>query len=148
MFADTFPPATVKRPPTHKSLPNSASVSTRAPGRIDVIPEPSAVQMLPFHLAMFLAGLPPAVVNLPPAYKSLPDTVIAYTAGEEPPLIPEPNGVQLLPFHFAMQLAGLPPAVVNMPPAYRSLPDAANANTLLFIPASSADQVLPFHLAM
>ena len=147
MFADTFPPAAVKRPPAYKSLPVSASVSTRAPGRIEFIPEPSATQLLPFHRAMFLAGLPSAVVNLPPAYKSLPDTVSAYTAGEEP-LIPEPNGVQLLPFHFAMQLAGLPPAVVNLPPAYRSLPDAAYANTLLFIPESSADQLLPFHLAM
>src|SRR6266567_3095106 len=41
-----------------------------------------------------------------------------------------------------------PPAVVNWPPAYRSLPDAASALTWLFIPEPSADQLLPFHLAM
>ena len=41
-----------------------------------------------------------------------------------------------------------PPAGVNAPPAYRSLPDTASAYTSLLIPDPSADQLLPFHLAI
>jgi len=44
------------------------------------IPEPKALQPLPFHLAMLVADTPPAVVKLPPAYRSLPDTASAHTA--------------------------------------------------------------------
>ena len=49
-----------------------------------------------------------------------------------------------------MLLAALPPAVVKSPPAYRLLPDTASAYTQRssFIPEPSADQLLPFHLAM
>ena len=64
-----------------------------------LIPEPRADQLLPFHCAMSLAALPPAVMKLPPAYKVLPDTASANTG---PPGIPEPTGDQLLPFHWAM----------------------------------------------
>src|SRR5713226_8105979 len=39
-------------------------------------------------------------------------------------------------------------AFVKAPPAYRSLPVIARANTRLSIPIPSADQPLPFHLAM
>src|SRR6266511_3477658 len=128
MYADTVPPAVVKPPPAYRSLPDTTSADTEAKGLGPPIPEPSADQLLPFHLAMFVATLPPAVVKAPPAYRSLPDTASAYTKGLGPP-IPEPSAVQLLPFHLAMLAAALPPAVVKYPPAYKSLPDTASAST-------------------
>src|SRR5437879_5051055 len=100
MYADIFPPAVVKSPPAYRSLPDTANALTKL-----FMPEPSAVQLVPFHLAMRLAMLPPAVVKWPPAYTLLPDTASATTAG---PLngsvgpIPEPSADQLLPFHLAM----------------------------------------------
>src|SRR6266704_268097 len=104
MYADTFPPAVVNPPPAYRSLPDTASAYTKLlPPRT---PEPSADQLLPFHLAMELAALPPAVVKSPPAYTVLPDTASAYTEGPK-----------------------VPPAVVNAPPAYRLLPDTASAYT-------------------
>src|SRR5206468_3441984 len=123
------------------------------------IPEPSADQLLPFHLAMKLAVLPPALLNRPPAYTSLPDTASAYTMGGywppwPPQHIPEPSADQLLPFHLAMIFAPLSPAVVNTPPAYTSPPDTASAYTERAlrssspIPEPSADQLLPFHLTI
>src|SRR5437867_2901762 len=90
-----------------------------------LIPEPNADQLLPFHLAILVAASPPAVVKSPPAYRSLPDTVSAYT----PPFIPEPSADQLLPFHLAILVAALPPAVVKAPPAYTLLPNTASADT-------------------
>ena len=39
-------------------------------------------------------------------------------------------------------------AFVNPPPAYTSLPNTAKAETPPFTPESSADQLLPFHLAI
>ncbi len=88
-----------------------------------VSPEPNADHSLPFHLAMWLAGLPPAVVKSPPAYQSEPETASDVTSL----FIPGPNADQALPFHLAMWLAGLPPAVVNPPPAYKSEPEIASA---------------------
>ncbi len=58
------------------------------------------------------AVLPPAVVNRPPAYRSLPATTKAYTV----PFIPEPSALQVFPSHRAMLLADTPPAVVKSPP--------------------------------
>src|SRR6266403_1107537 len=89
------------------------------------MPEARADQLVPSHLAMLLAALPPAVMNKPPAYTLLPDTASAPT----PPSIPEPSADQLLPSHLAMFVAAMPPAVVNPPPAYTSLPDTASALT-------------------
>src|SRR6266571_3348995 len=109
MYADTFPPAVVKSPPAYRSLPDTASADTEVPKMPPPIPEPSAVQRLPSHLAMLLAVPPPAVVNCPPAYTSLPETASADT----PPFIPEPSAVQLLPFHLAVLVAAPPPAVVK-----------------------------------
>ena len=43
------------------------------------MPEPSALQLLPFQAAMWLAGTPPAVVKSPPAYSVLPLTASAST---------------------------------------------------------------------
>src|SRR5262249_35343191 len=113
--------------------------------------EPSALKLLPLHLARPLAAMPPAVVNWPPAYRSLPDTASADTKSRQPrqPLPnPEPNADQLLPFHLAIWFAGMPPAHVNQPPAYRSLPDTASADTVSFIPEPSGDQLIPVKLAM
>jgi hypothetical protein len=146
------PPAVVKEPPAYRSPPDTASACTASAYTQLLIPEPSADQLLPSHLAMFLAGLPPAVVKLPPAYTSPPDTASAATSGSPP--IPEPSGDQLLPFHLATKLAAVPPAVVKWPPAYRSLPDTASADThgvhpwAAPIPEPSGDQLVPFHLAM
>jgi hypothetical protein len=38
--------------------------------------------------------------------------------------------------------------VAKLPPAYKSLPDTASADTVLFIPTPSADQLLPFQPAI
>src|SRR6266566_2496025 len=94
-------------PPAYTSLPDTATASTPGTYKVLPIPEPSADQLLPSHLAMLLAALPPAVVNCPPAYRLLPATASAATK----PSIPEPSADQLLPFHLAMELAGLPPAM-------------------------------------
>src|SRR5437899_3239453 len=114
------------------------------------IPEPSADQLLPSHLAMFVAALPPAVVKAPPAYRSLPETASAYTL----PFIPEPSAVQVLPSHLAMSLAALPPAILKRPPAYTLLPETASEYTKgseevsPTSPKPNGDQLVPFHLAM
>src|SRR5436190_1947910 len=76
MYGDSFPPAVVNWPPAYTLLPDTANASTRS-----FIPEPSADQLLPSHLAMSVAALPPAVVKLPPANTLLPDTASADTEG-------------------------------------------------------------------
>ena len=48
-----------------------------------LVPVPSAAQVLPFHLAIWLALTPPAVVKSPPAYRSLPETASERLAGDE-----------------------------------------------------------------
>ncbi len=40
------------------------------------MPAPSADQAAPFHFAIARAETPPAVVKLPPAYRSLPSATI------------------------------------------------------------------------
>src|SRR5438045_1626089 len=111
-------------PPAYRSAPDTAIAST--PEKVPLTPEPSAVQLVPSHLAVLVAALPPVVENLPPAYRVAPDIASAYTPTEvpcNPPPSPEPSAVQLLPSHLATLVAGLPPAVVNAPPAYTLLPD-------------------------
>src|SRR6476646_3275847 len=119
-----------------------------------LIPAPRADQPFPSHLAMFLAGLPSAVVNNPPANTSLPETASAKTSGLAP-FIPAPNADQLFPSHLAMFVAAIPPALVNEPPTYTLLPDTASADAWGHlrgqappIPEPRDDQVLPSHLAM
>src|SRR5216117_435538 len=63
MYADTFLPAVLNPPPAYRTLPDTASANTGP-----FIPEPSADQPLPFHLAIPLAALPPAVVKSPPPH--------------------------------------------------------------------------------
>ena len=102
-------------------------------------PVPSADQLVPFHLAMRLAGAPPAVVNVPPTYRSGPppssNTVSALTK-----VVPTPPPIedQLVPSHFAMRFADAPPAVVNAPAAISSGPppssNTASAFAVLFNP--------------
>ena len=60
-------------------------------------PELSADQLLPFHCAMLVAAMPPAVENKPPTYNVPPDTASAYTL----PFSPEPRADQVVPFHCA-----------------------------------------------
>src|SRR6266487_4122423 len=122
-------------PPAYRSLPDTAS-----PYTLLSIPEPRADQLLPSHLAMLAAGMPPPVpentfVNPPPTYRSLPDAASTCTG----PSIPEPSADQLLPSHLAMKLAAVPPAFVKPPPAYTLLPDTASARTMLSIPEPRAD---------
>src|SRR2546422_75000 len=103
-------PAVRNAPPAYKSLPDTASANTGP-----FIPESSADQLLPSHLAMWLAYCPPARANHPPAYTSLPDTTSAFTDGkyEPSPHSPKLSADQLLPFHLATLLASVPPAVVK-----------------------------------
>src|SRR5207253_3118060 len=85
-------------------------------------PLPRAAQLLPSHLAMLFADIPPAVVNCPAAYTSPPLIPIVMTRGNEPPSTPLPRADQLLPSHLAMPFAGTPPAVVKFTPAHPSPP--------------------------
>ena len=91
-------------------MPHTARADTPKP----FTPEPTVVQLLPFHLAMLPTALPPAVVKSPPANKSNPETASAYTPE---PLMPELSGDQVLPFHLAMLVAAMPSAIVKLPPA-------------------------------
>src|SRR5207244_2822578 len=79
------------------------------------IPLASAAQVLPFHRAMLLALVPPAVVNEPAAIKSLPLTARANT--QPPVFTPMPTGDHTLPFHRAIEVALFPPASLKCPPA-------------------------------
>src|SRR5689334_9111083 len=97
---------------------------------------------------MYWAGLPPAVVKLPPAYTSLPDVVSAEMEGGLPGSaglpIPDPRPVHVLPFHLATPEAKrekLPVFVtyVNSPPTYKSLPKTASDWTKSSAPEPNAD---------
>src|SRR5437867_832497 len=68
MLLAATPPAVVKPPPAYRSLPDTASADTAAGLNPSPppIPEPSALQLLPFHLAMLLAMTSPTTVNSPP----------------------------------------------------------------------------------
>ncbi len=81
-----------------------------------LVPVPSDAQPAPFQRATRAAGVPPAVVKLPPAYRSVPITASARTVL----FMPEPSADQVAPFHIAMREAGTPPAVWNAPATYRS----------------------------
>src|SRR5258707_893936 len=74
------------------------------------IPKFTSAQSLQSHWAMYLAGVSPADVNQPPAYRLLPETASAFTQS----FIPKPNADQLLPSHLAMYLTALPPAIVKV----------------------------------
>src|SRR5437870_9699630 len=134
MYGENFPPAVVNWPPAYRSLPDTTKAPTmgRKPEG-SPMPEPSAVQLLPSHLAMELAALPPAVLNLPPAYRSLPDTASANTA----PRNPEPTAVKLSAHHLAPDTSALPTPAVTSTPAYTSLPDTARADTAAIMPEAS-----------
>src|SRR4051794_6302041 len=93
-------------PPAATVAPDTASELTVLP-----MPGPSADQVVPSHLAMRVAGLPPAVVKAPPTYRSLPETASALAA----PPSPVPKGDQLLPFHLEILFAGeTEPAMVKV----------------------------------
>ena len=82
-------------------------------------PLPRGDQLAPSHLAMLLAGAPPAVVNLPAAKSASPPPSSKTVRASTPtgtPVIPLPTADQPEPSHLAMLLAATPPAVVNCPP--------------------------------
>src|SRR5687767_2703265 len=117
MLLTAIPPAVAKLPPAYRSLPDTASEFT---GRAySPTPDPSALQLLPFHLAMLVAAIPPAVAKKPPAYRSLPGSTSASTSPITPPppaLLDRTKVLQLLPFHLAMPSTSTPPAIVKLPP--------------------------------
>src|SRR6185437_16482214 len=61
-------PANVKLPPAYRVVPDTASAYTpkEVPAKPPASPGPSADQLLPFHSAILVAAIPPAVVKLPP----------------------------------------------------------------------------------
>src|SRR5882762_9337326 len=90
---------------------------------------------------MYAETFPPAVVNPPPTYKSLPDTSSA-AAG---PLRPEPRADHpVAGFHLAILVA---PSQGKLIPAYKLLPDRASVlPTVKFIHDPSTVQLLPLNL--
>src|ERR1017187_5867513 len=71
MLVTASPPAVAKSPPTLRLRPLTASASTIIGygfGQAQPqIPDPTADQPLPSHLAMLVAATPPALMNPPPA---------------------------------------------------------------------------------
>src|SRR3954469_5654518 len=69
-----MPPAVSKVPPTYSVPPIRDMLSTEGVPKFEVrTPPPMADHALPFHCAIPLTGMSPAVVNqLPPAYTTLP----------------------------------------------------------------------------
>src|SRR5438034_472562 len=106
LFAAT-PPANLKHPPAYRFVRDTASAYTAAYTTVPSMPEPTADQLFPSHLAIILLpGAPPAVgKGYPPTYTSLPNTAIAVIS----PSIPGPSTSRLLPFHFARAAYRLPP---------------------------------------
>src|SRR5688500_8143091 len=87
-------PGLVHPPPAYTTPLPIASASTPS-NRGLPRPSPSADHVVPFHRPMFVTVAPPAVVKIPPTYRSLPSTASARAS----PLNPTP--LQLLPFHRA-----------------------------------------------
>ena len=79
----------------YKVMPDTASATTTP-----LVPEPSAAQLFPSHLAMLVAPMSPGVEKLPPAFRLVPETASANTERGLPP-IPEPSADQPLPSHLA-----------------------------------------------
>ncbi len=77
------------------------------------MPLPSPDQALPLHFAMFGKAFPPAVVNGPPTYRSVPTARNVKTS----PFVPPPTSDHALPFHCARWFAVTLPDPVNVPPA-------------------------------
>src|SRR4029453_9669912 len=95
-----------------------------------------------FHMAMRLAGTPPAVVKSPPAARALPRTpkstpFSARTLLVMPPPKPGPIGchTSLTSFHSAMRLTAVPPEAVNAPPTIVSFRNRSTASPPLWKPA-------------
>src|SRR2546425_613641 len=65
-------PAVVKSPPAYRLLPDTASARRTVLGPGSLRPEPRADQLLPFHLAMLVAAIPPAPVHLGIVCAALP----------------------------------------------------------------------------
>src|SRR5437762_12398973 len=102
MYAHTLSPASVKLPPAYSSLSDTASALTEGVSSSTLpIPDPRADQLPPFHLAIPLARRPSAMLKVPAAYRSLPETASANTMGVPTSFLrrPDPSCHQLLPFH-------------------------------------------------
>src|SRR5579871_858630 len=77
MYAESFWPAIVNKPPAYRSLPESASART-----VPFTPEPIEDQLLPSQMAMLsVTTLVPAITNEPPTYRLVPDTASVFTTG-------------------------------------------------------------------
>src|SRR5213593_1099 len=100
---------------------------------------------------MLVEGLLPAVVKIPPIYKSVPLGRMVHTA--PPIVIPLPNSDHDIPSHLAKLLANELPARSKKPTAYKSSPTRAIPRTLggpvvLESPAPKPDQLIPSHRAI
>src|SRR5215204_6080743 len=104
------------------SFPMNASPVTELGIGLPLYPD----HEVPFHLAIRLVAMPPAVVKSPATMTSSPRTTIALTR-EFPPVIPVPSAAQFVPFQTAMPLAETPPMFENAPPAYTLPPATAIA---------------------
>src|SRR5689334_23275368 len=114
------------------------------------IPLPRPDQDVPFQRAMWLAGTPPAVVNIPPATSSPLGRIVRAPTSKSVPL-PRPD--QVVPFQRATLLAANPPATLaKRPPTTRPpLGRRARARTLSlfpYIPLPKSDQETPFQRAI
>src|SRR5688572_24907526 len=128
--------------PAYISLPDTVSARTVAPA---LTPDPIADHDAPFHMATRGTETPPAVLNIPPAYTSVPETASDSTVRS----IPVPMLTHDVPFQRAMLFRD--PASVKWPPASTFVPDTAIALTksLPRVPRPDpiADHALPSHLA-
>jgi hypothetical protein len=129
------PPIEAKLPPAYKLVPITVKAFTKPDA-----PVPNALHVLPFHFAIRLPGLPPAVVNVPATYTSDPLTAIASTV---PSLMPVPRALQIVPFHKAILFAFTPPAAANIPPTYTFEPLTVITFTLELRAGVIASQTVP-----
>lgn len=132
----------VNRPPI--DIYPSTSYDKQLPSLL--IPVPKADHDDRFHLAILFARLPPAVPNVPVAYKLLLPSVTKPNAGVFKPL---PKAAHDDPFHLAIRNAEIVVSTtVKTPPTYK-LPAVSVAKeiTLALGPVPTRNHDVPFHLA-
>src|SRR5689334_8142729 len=111
MFWTAIPPAAVNVPPAQSKgpLPSSYSASERICVLVPLTPLPSGDQPAPAHLAMLLAGMPPALVNIPPTNNAGPLPSSWTASAQTAPFVPPPTADQLVPSHLARPCVVTPP---------------------------------------
>src|SRR5438093_328412 len=104
----------VKRPQQY-SLPSPPKARARTSATLAplVAPLPKPDQLAPSHLARPRTTVVPALVNVPPAYTSLPLMAMASTVPFRPLAEPVPREAQPPPSQTAIRLAVRPLALVK-----------------------------------